>query len=84
MPKVRYFFNISSHLINKKPFRRTKNGMPNNLFKKIGIENDDNANNNNLNRISTTNMNTIKINLINHNYGYDGNDEQNAIEEDEK
>ena len=28
-------------------------------------------------------MNTIKINLANHNYSYDDNDCQNAIEEDE-
>ena len=38
MPKVRLSYLIFSNLINKKPFRVSKNGVPTNIFKKVPNE----------------------------------------------
>ena len=67
MPKVRFNNNFFSHLINKKPFRLKKNGMPNNLFKKIDSNEHGGQININKNRINNNNLNRIKIDLRSNN-----------------
>lgn len=58
--------------------------MPNNLFKKIETIIDEEFRNIQQPKIEKNNLNTIKLNFTKINYGYDGTNIQNSIEEDDK
>ena len=84
MQKVSLLYIIFSYLINKKPFRLSKNGQVTNIFKNIESEN--NAFENNIigsgNRID--NDKNIKIQLKRKQNIEDYDDIQNEMAEDEK
>lgn len=63
MPRVIIFYIIFSYSINKKPFRLSKNGQATNIFKSIGIGNNE-INNNLMQNINRQNFErNIKIKL---------------------
>ena len=84
MSKVSLFYIIFSHLINKKPFRLSKNGQVTNIFK--NIENENNAIENNTvgsgRRINTDKNIKIQFKEKQNIENYD--DIQNEMDEDEK
>ena len=82
MSEVRLYFNIFSYLNNKKPFRLTKNGIPNNMFKKVRKNGEEEALNINEKNNNSERFNTIKISLINAKKSYDKDGDDNIIEED--
>ena len=84
MQKVSLLYIIFSYLINKKPFRLSKNGQVTNIFKNIESENNVFENNiigsgNNIN-----NDKNIKIQLKRKQNIEDNDDIQNEMAEDEK
>ena len=84
MQKVSLLYIIFSYLINKKPFRLSKNGQVTNIFKNIESENNVFENNiigsgNNIN-----NDKNIKIQLKRKQNIEDYDDIQNEMAEDEK
>ncbi len=84
MPKVRLSYLIFSNLINKKPFRVSKNGVPTNIFKKVPNEQGFSANQSYQNNIGGNNSNLIRMNFSSNKERRVGKEDAEIIEEDEK
>lgn len=84
MPKVSLLHIIFSYLINKKPFRLSKNGQVTNIFK--NIENENNVIEDNMigSGSKINNDKNIKIQFKRKNNIEDYDDIQNEMNEDEK
>ena len=80
MPKVSLLHIIFSYLINKKPFRLSKNGQVTNIFK--NIENENNVIEDNMIGSGSKINNDKNIKRKNNIEDYD--DIQNEMNEDEK
>lgn len=84
MPKERLYYLNCSQLINKKPFRISKNGVPTNIFKKAPNDQVVPANSSFQNNFGKNNLNVIRINLLKRNELHGKGGESKIIEEDEK
>ena len=76
-------FNFSN-LINKKPFRISKNGVPTNIFKKMLNEQGLPTNQSDQNNIGRNNSNLIRIDISNNKERNAGKERDEIIEDDEK
>lgn len=84
MSKVSQINNIFSHLNNKKPFRLSKNGIPTNIFTKVGEEQDIRTDIEINNSGMFNHNNSIKIKIKKGKKGEERRDNPNSINEESK